>query len=269
MMAPIVWRVSSRVTSYAWAVQTMVAYARQVAMGQAPQAIWLMRHTPVYAVGKMSQAHWPLDDGTRHARPLMNHSYGTAQPETRFCPAVESKLQPAYFPHVSWAHQEIPVVFAPRGGHITYHDPGQQMVYLILQVKRYGGAGAVVDRVQTWAQACADVLTKNTVFSRNVQGLAPGIWIQPRGGSVRKVGSMGMHIAQGVTHHGFCLNVGTNLRFFESIMPCELCPDVMDNLLSVGMKGSPQDARRMWHTVQKVLWHLCPWRRALCRRPWR
>ena len=113
-----------------------------------------------------------------------------------------------------YAMQGIDVVETDRGGKVTYHGPGQLVGYPIV------GVDDVVAYVRTLEQAIVAALAKEGVTARGRQKDGPdytGVWVQER-----KIASIGVHVARGVTTHGFAVNVENDLQPFEWVVPCGL-----------------------------------------------
>jgi lipoyl(octanoyl) transferase len=104
--------------------------------------------------------------------------------------------------------QGIEVAETTRGGRVTYHGPGQLVGYPIMAI------GDVIAYVRTLERAVIAALAEEGVEARVREGLT-GIWV-----GERKVGSIGVHVARGVTMHGFAVNVDCDLQPFEWIVPC-------------------------------------------------
>ncbi len=121
----------------------------------------------------------------------------------------------------------IGATFVPtdRGGDVTYHGPGQLVVYPILDLDRLrypdGGRGTDIHRYlreleEGVALTCADF----GLQAGRVEGRT-GVWIGPDGrGPERKVCAMGVRCSRWVTMHGLALNVNPDLRHFDLIVPC-------------------------------------------------
>lgn len=100
-----------------------------------------------------------------------------------------------------------------RGGDITFHGPGQLVVYPILNL---GGRGRdVVGYVRKLEQVVIDTLASFAVEGSRISG-RPGVWTDQN----HKICALGVRISRGVTSHGFALNVSTDLSWFEHIVPC-------------------------------------------------
>jgi lipoyl(octanoyl) transferase len=105
-----------------------------------------------------------------------------------------------------------------RGGDITYHGPGQVVGYPILDLREW--KRDVVAYVRAVEQVLIDALAELGVAAGRVAGLT-GVWA---GGA--KVAALGIHISRWITSHGFALNVNTDLRYFQYIVPCGLTQPV-------------------------------------------
>src|SRR5580693_6440607 len=107
-----------------------------------------------------------------------------------------------------------------RGGDVTYHGPGQLVGYPILNLRAAAPPLGLVDYLrrleEVLIRACADY----GVLTQRLAGRA-GVWTIP-GGTVaeKKIAALGVHVARGVTTHGFALNVTTDLDDFALIVPC-------------------------------------------------
>lgn len=116
----------------------------------------------------------------------------------------------------------IPVCSTDRGGSVTYHGPGQLVGYPILRLKGYcrGPKAYMALLEEVLIQALAGL-----GLEANRRKGMPGVWVQDR-----KIGSMGVRVSQGVTTHGFALNVVNDLTPFSAVVPCGLEGCVMTSL---------------------------------------
>jgi len=112
-----------------------------------------------------------------------------------------------------------------RGGDVTYHGPGQLVGYPILDLRgdlpgKKGPHLGPVDYVRLLEEVLIRTCGEYGVMTQRICKLT-GVWIMA-GGSIRekKIAAIGVHVSQGVTSHGFALNVTTDLRDFEWIVPC-------------------------------------------------
>jgi lipoate-protein ligase B len=116
-----------------------------------------------------------------------------------------------------------------RGGDITYHGPGQLVAYPIVELKD----GLDLRRyVRTLEAAIIDTVSAFGVTGERLDGL-PGIWVEGR----RKLAAIGVRVKRAVTTHGLALNVNTDLRWFDEMIPCGI-PDKETTSLA-GELGHP------------------------------
>ena len=129
-----------------------------------------------------------------------------------------------------------------RGGDVTYHGPGQLVGYPIFDLRSLRGPGGgrmgPVDFVRGMEEALIRVCLGYGVRAGRVAGLT-GVWCGGQGlgtegleagGSERKIGAIGIHVAKGITSHGFAFNVTTDLRDFEMIVPCGIADHAVTSL---------------------------------------
>jgi lipoyl(octanoyl) transferase len=111
----------------------------------------------------------------------------------------------------------IPVVHCDRGGQITYHGPGQAIVYALVDLTRRGIK--VREMVCLMEQVVIDVLADHGVASERKTG-APGVYVA--GGSLRgaKIAALGLKVKRQGCYHGIGLNVSMDLSPYDAIDPC-------------------------------------------------
>ena len=118
----------------------------------------------------------------------------------------------------------VEVVETNRGGDVTYHGPGQLVGYPIFDLRgRLRAAGkrlGPVDFVRQMEEALIRTMADYGVVTQRVPGRT-GVWTVPNGAvEEKKIAAIGIHVSAGVTSHGFALNVTTDLKDFEWIVPC-------------------------------------------------
>ena len=121
-----------------------------------------------------------------------------------------------------------------RGGDVTYHGPGQLVGYPILDLRAHtldtGARLGVVDYVRLLEEALIRVCGEFAVRAQRVGGRT-GVWTAPsRTGTERKLAAIGVHVSRGITSHGFALNVTTDLRDFNLIVPCGIADRAVTSL---------------------------------------
>ena len=142
----------------------------------------------------------------------------------------------------------LPVVAVERGGHATYHGPGQLVGYPIVDLEPRGRD--VRRFVRQLEELLAEAIAPFGVAGGHVRG-EPGLWVEGR----RKIASIGVAVDHWVTFHGFALNVGIDLAVFERFRPCGLDGSVMTSLSRE--LGRPVDLGEVRPTV------LAAWRRGI------
>lgn len=117
---------------------------------------------------------------------------------------------------------QIPLVQVDRGGEITYHGPGQIVVYLLLDLRRLGiFVKELVSRIE---QALIDTLADFGIPAERHSG-APGIYVAQDSTTLveyrgAKIAALGLKVSKGCSYHGLALNVSTDLEAFARIHPC-------------------------------------------------
>ena len=106
----------------------------------------------------------------------------------------------------------IPIVQTDRGGQITYHGPGQLMVYVLFDLKRHRISPRAL--VQTLEQIVIDLLADYDINAHS-DHTAPGVYVEKE-----KIASIGLRVKRGFSYHGMALNVDTDLTPFQLINPC-------------------------------------------------
>ncbi len=177
-----------------------------------PDEIWVVEHPPVYTLGL----------GADRAHLL--------QPSVASLPSVPEAI----------GQQQIPVIQTDRGGEVTYHGPGQVVVYLLLDLRRHQPAGRffVRELVNRIEQAIINVLASYHLVGERKPG-APGIYMSAGEGDLlqnhtnftnpsnlaawqgAKIAALGLKVrGTGCTYHGLSLNVAMDLQPFSWINPC-------------------------------------------------
>ena len=126
---------------------------------------------------------------------------------------------------------DIPVIQIDRGGQITYHGPGQTVMYLLLDLRRADiGIRELVHLIE---EVVIGFLQEQGVTA-NSRADAPGVYVDGK-----KIASLGLRVKGGCTYHGVALNADMNLEPFSRINPCGLAGMQMTQLRDLGV---PLDA---------------------------
>lgn len=145
----------------------------------------------------------------------------------------------------------IPLVNTDRGGQITYHGPGQIVVYPLLDLRRFGLK--VREYVQLLEQAIIDALIAVGVADAQRKPTAPGVYTL-QGERLAKIAALGIKIRKGCAYHGLSLNVDMDLTPFQHINPCGYQGLETVDLNSIGVKISLHDMQV--HLMKYLIQHL-------------
>jgi lipoyl(octanoyl) transferase len=137
---------------------------------------------------------------------------------------------------------EIPVVQTDRGGQVTYHGPGQLVVYALIDLRRAGFG--VRDVVSALERAVIGYCAELGIEAQCRRG-APGVYV-----AERKLASVGIRIRRGASYHGLALNVNMDLEPFGRINPCGYAGLEMTQLAGL---GGPE---RVEHAAAGIAPHL-------------
>ena len=108
--------------------------------------------------------------------------------------------------------KDIPVVQSDRGGEVTYHGPGQLVIYFLLDIKKLGcGPNKLVVSIQEFIK---ELLSDLSIESSFIEG-APGVYVNDK-----KIASIGLRISKNKTYHGISINFDMDLKPFTYINPC-------------------------------------------------
>ena len=108
--------------------------------------------------------------------------------------------------------KDIPVVQSDRGGEVTYHGPGQLVIYFLLDVKKLNfGPKKLVSTIQEFVK---NLLADLSIDCNFVEG-APGVYVDKK-----KIVSIGLRISKGKSYHGISINFDMDLSPFKQINPC-------------------------------------------------
>ena len=125
----------------------------------------------------------------------------------------------------------IPVIPIDRGGQITYHGPGQVILYPLLDLRRWGlNVRQLVRLLENSVIACL------AQYGLSAQGdvNAPGVYV-----AGAKIAALGLRVRQGCCYHGLSLNVAMDLRPFQAINPCGYAGMAVTQLRDLGVNAPP------------------------------
>ena len=121
----------------------------------------------------------------------------------------------------------IPVIATDRGGQVTYHGPGQAVVYVLVDLRRLGlGVRRIVHCLE---QAVIDAVGQVGVTAGRRPG-APGVYVEDA-----KLAALGLRVRRGCTYHGIAVNVDLDLAPFRGIDPCGYAGLAVTRLRDLGV----------------------------------
>lgn len=136
----------------------------------------------------------------------------------------------------------VDVFEVERGGDATFHGPGQLVGYPILDLRAH--REDLHWYLRTLEAALIAGLDTMGITAETNPGLT-GVWTRGR-----KIASIGIHVKQWITYHGFALNVNTNLSYFDLIVPCGIRDVVMT---SVAMESGRTDEAALWTDARQAV----------------
>jgi lipoyl(octanoyl) transferase len=213
---PILMKVSTPVT----ATHPMTSPAT------APAIEWVVSDEPVpypAALDVMSRRVTAIRDG--HARELI----WLLEHPALYTAGTSAKDADLLDPN------RLPLYRTGRGGQITYHGPGQRVVYVMLDLKQRNLAvRALVSQLEDWVIA--------TLAEFNVRGEAkrdrPGVWVKRPAkaeSDEAKIAAIGLRVSRWVSSHGISINVDPDLSLYEGIVPCGIRDAGVTSLADLGL----------------------------------
>lgn len=145
----------------------------------------------------------------------------------------------------------IPLVNTDRGGQITYHGPGQIVIYPLLDLRRYGLK--VREYVFLLEQSIVDALVAVGVADAQRKPSAPGVYTF-HNGALAKIAALGIKIRKGCAYHGLSVNVNMDLAPFGQINPCGYAGLETVDLATIGVKISLPEMQM--HLMKYLIQHL-------------
>ncbi len=147
---------------------------------------------------------------------------------------------------------DIPVVHIDRGGQVTYHGPGQLVVYPLIDLRRHGlGVRELVTELEG---AVIDLLAELGITARGRRD-APGVYVDGA-----KIAALGLRVRRGCCYHGLSLNVDMDLEPFRRINPCGYTGMAVTQLRDLGVRMTVAEAgsRLAGHLAARLGYTIAP-----------
>ena len=173
---------------YLEAYDLQLALVEKVHSGQEPNTLLMLEHPHVYTKGRLS------------------------------------KQSDVLLPEGELAAKGVAVYETDRGGQVTYHGPGQLVVYPVINLKGWGGP---VKYVRALEQVMIATLADMGITAHCESGNT-GVWTD-----WGKIAAIGVKISRGIAFHGFALNVNTDLAYYQDIIPCGIADRPVTSMATI------------------------------------
>ena len=182
------------IVDYLEARELQLALLEKIHAGAEPNTMLLLEHPHVYTKGRLS------------------------------------KQTDVLLPEEDLAAKGIPVYETDRGGQVTYHGPGQLVVYPIINLREWGGP---VKYVRALEQVVIATLAEMGITAYCESGNT-GVWTDQG-----KIAAIGVKISRGIAFHGLALNVNTDISLYQNIIPCGIADRSVTSMAAI--LGEPVD----------------------------
>jgi lipoyl(octanoyl) transferase len=136
--------------------------------------------------------------------------------------------------------KRFPVFVTGRGGQYTYHGPGQQIAYVMLDLRNRGrDVRAFVRQLESWV---IDTLAAFGISGERRDGRV-GIWVADDSGDA-KIAAIGVRVRHWVTFHGVSINISPNLAHYNGIVPCGIDNAGVTSLTALGIDADASNVRK-------------------------
>ena len=126
-------------------------------------------------------------------------------------------------------NKAIKVIKTSRGGKITYHGPGQKVVYFVLNLNE---RGKDIRKLIRYIEKCIIQILKEYEIKSFNDNQNIGIWVNVNG-KTKKVAAIGIRVKRWIAFHGFSINISNNLEVYKNIVPCGIHNKEITNLCSI------------------------------------
>lgn len=127
---------------------------------------------------------------------------------------------------------DVEVIPTGRGGKITYHGPGQRIIYLMLNLAKMKDKKDIRQYVKDLQNLIISTLDSLGIKAYgNSENI--GVWVN-KDNQPKKIASLGIRVKKWVTFHGIALNIHTDLNYYNNISPCGLSADIMTSIKEMG-----------------------------------
>lgn len=133
----------------------------------------------------------------------------------------------------NWSKKLPKIIKVNRGGKVTYHGPGQIVIYLIVNLKKR--EMGLIDFITKLEEICLEVFYNNKIELVSKKEKNRGLWLKKRD-IIKKIIFIGLRYSKGVVYHGLSINFNVDLNLFRKINPCGLDINEISSLDELGIK---------------------------------
>jgi len=133
----------------------------------------------------------------------------------------------------------LPLYFVERGGDVTWHGPGQLVIYPLFRLQ----GGLFPSGLHEYLRFCEEVVIQVlSTYGLDVGRYGEtGVWLRRKNEKIKKIASIGVAVRRWITYHGISINVSSSLENFQHIRPCNFDADIMTSLAEEGINKSLQE----------------------------
>ena len=130
-------------------------------------------------------------------------------------------------------NKDINLVNTNRGGKITYHGPGQKVVYFVLNLNK---RGKDIRKLVKSIESCIINILDEYKIKSETDRKNVGIWVKEKN-KTKKIAAIGIKVKKWIAYHGFSLNISNDIKKYNNIIPCGLNNKKITNLKKLGVKN--------------------------------
>lgn len=161
----------------------------------------------------------PYTEGLQRMDQALSHALSTGQETAIFCEHEAILTVGTSGSEADLGTSPLPFVHTGRGGKVTYHGPGQRVVYLVVSLQRFNNdIRAYVQWLQSWLVA---TLGQADLPATGGTGDEIGVWV-PNAATGKKIAAIGVRVRKGFAYHGIALNLNPDLTVYKTFTPCGL-----------------------------------------------
>ena len=171
----------------------------------------------------------PYSEGMLRMDKALTHALATGEETAIFCEHEPILTIGTSGNEADLGTSPLPFLHTGRGGKVTYHGPGQRVVYLVVNLKRFNSdIRAYVQWLQQWL---IETLKDTNLTATAGTGDEIGVWVNNK-----KIAAIGVRVRKGFAYHGIALNLNPDLAVYKSFIPCGI---TQKGVTSLHAEGQP------------------------------